>query len=410
MNYIDALLVALRALRVNVMRSVLTTLGIIIGVAAVISMVSVGAGAEARVAEVINNLGANLIFVLNGTTTSGGASLGGEAMPTVTEDDAEAIGREIPDVQVSAPLVRGSAQVVFGHLNWSTVAYGITPEYFEAREWEIESGRIFTQEEIRGAGKVVLLGRTVVDNLFQGQNPIGEMVRIRRVPFTVIGVMKAKGQTPSGQDQDDTIFMPLGTARKRVLGGRQFGGRIVGAIVVKSYLSERVNHVEEQVTELLRQRHRLRAGQDNDFRTTNLSQFLEARAESSRTMSMLLAAVASVSLIVGGIGIMNIMLVSVTERRREIGLRMSVGARGRDVLIQFLIEAVTLSLLGGLMGVMLGIGGSAAIAKLGGFPMIIGLNSVLLAFCFSAAVGVFFGFYPAYKASRLDPIEALRYE
>jgi len=406
----DSAFDALRALRVNVLRSVLTTLGIIIGVAAVITMVSVGAGAEARVAELIRSLGSNLVIVLPGTSTAGGVRLGRGTRPTITEDDALAIQREIPGVQAVAASVRGSGQVVFGNLNWSTLIEGVTPEYLEVREWEIATGRTFTPEEVKGAAKVVLLGRTVVENLFPGEDPVGQIIRIRRVPFKVIGMLKGKGQTPGGRDQDDVMFIPLSTAKKRVLGGRRISGKLVDSIFVKARTPELVSEVEEQVRALLRQRHRLRPGQDDDFFIRNLSQILEARAESSRAMALLLAAVASVSLVVGGIGIMNIMLVSVTERTREIGLRMAVGARSRDILAQFLIEAVTLSLIGGVIGIVLGVGGSVAIAIAGDWPMVIEIDSVILAFSFSAAVGVFFGFYPARKAARLDPIEALRFE
>jgi putative ABC transport system permease protein len=406
-GFLDPFLDALGALRANVMRSVLTTLGIIIGVAAVIIMVSVGTGAEARVSELIQSLGSNLIIVGPGTSTSGGVRLGRGTRPSITEDDAAAIQSEIPDVHLVAPHVRGSGQVVFGNLNWSTLIEGVTPEYFEAREWEISMGRAFSHEEMKGAAKMVLLGETVVESLFPGQDPVGQIVRINRVPFQVVGVLKGKGQSPMGHDQDDVIFIPLSTAKKRVLGGRRISGKLVGGIFVKARTSELVSEVEEQVRALLRQRHRLRPGQDDDFFIRNLSQILETRAES---MALLLAAVASVSLVVGGIGIMNIMLVSVTERTREIGIRMAVGAKSGDILAQFLIEAVTLSLIGGVMGILLGISGSLMIAVISDWPIIIGIRSVILAFSFSAAVGVFFGFYPARKAAHLDPIVALRYE
>jgi len=410
MRYPDSVLAALRALRANVLRSVLTTLGIIIGVAAVIIMIAVGAGAEARMAQLISSLGSNLIMVLPGSGTAGGVRLGVGTQPSITEDDAAAIQREIPSVQVAAPGMRGSGQVVSGNLNWSTVIYGVTPEYLEARDWEMAGGRVFTAEEVKGAAKVALLGNTVLANLFPGQDPLGRILRINRVPFKVIGVLRDKGETLMGRDQDDTVFIPLSTARKRVLGGRELGGNTVDTIFVKAWNPGLVSLTVDQVKKLLRQRHRLRSGQDDDFFIRNLSEILEARAESSRAMSLLLAAVASVSLLVGGIGIMNIMLVSVTERTREIGLRMAVGAQSHDILGQFLIESVTLSLIGGLIGVVLGLGGSVAMATLGEWPTVIEIKSVVLAFGFSAAVGVFFGFYPARKAARLDPIEALRYE
>jgi putative ABC transport system permease protein len=410
LDYVDALNSALRALRLNVLRSVLTTLGIIIGVGAVIIMVSVGAGAEARVDNLISSLGSNLLMVLPGSGTAGGVRLGAGTVPTITEDDAEAIQSEIPMVEASAPSVRGTAQVVFGNLNWSTLVYGVTPEYLKVREWEITTGRAFTDQEVKGAAKVALLGQTVVENLFPGGNPVGQVIRITRVPFEVVGLLKSKGQTLMGRDQDDAIFIPLSTAKKRVLGGRYLGGKAVAVIFVKVREAGLVSEAERQVKQLLRQRHRLRPDQDDDFFIRNISEFLEARAQSSRAMALLLAAVASVSLIVGGIGIMNIMLVSVTERTREIGLRLAIGARGRDILTQFLIEAVTLSLIGGLIGIALGVGGAVAMSMFGEWPMIVEINSVILAFGFAAAVGVFFGFYPARKAARLDPIEALRYE
>ena len=410
MTHLDAVLVALRALRANVLRSVLTTLGIIIGVGAVIVMIAVGAGAEARMAELISTLGSNLVMVLPGSSTAGGVRLGAGTRPSITEDDAEAIQHEIPSVQVAAPSIRGSGQLVFRNLNWSTVIHGVTPEYLVARDWEVEKGRAFTTEEVKGAVKVALLGQTVVENLFPGQNPVGQILRIKRVPFEVVGVLKGKGETLMGHDQDDTVFIPLTSARKRVLGGRELGGDTVSTIFVKVKETELVPQAVQETAELLRQRHRIRPGQEDDFFIRNLSQVMETRAESARAMSLLLAAVASVSLIVGGIGIMNIMFVSVTERTREIGLRMAVGARSRDIMAQFLIESVTLSLVGGLIGVVLGVSGSVLIATAGEWPTVVEIRSVLLAFGFAAAVGVFFGFYPARKAARLDPIVALRYE
>jgi len=408
---LDPVIAGLRALRANVLRSILTTLGIIIGVAAVIVMISVGSGAEARMQDLIASLGSNLIMVAPGSGTAGGVRLGAGTRASITEDDAAAIEQEIPSVQIAAPNIRGSGQVVFGNLNWGTLIYGITPAYLQAREWEIERGRDFRPEEIKGAAKVAILGETIVENLFEDQDPMGQIIRIKRVPFRVIGVLKEKGETLMGHDQDDSVFIPLSTARKRVLGARYLGGKTVGSIFVKSRSAESVPQTVESVKALLRQRHKLREGQEDDFFIRNFSQILETRAKSSRAMSLLLAAVAGVSLLVGGIGIMNIMLVSVTERTREIGLRMAVGGRGKDILTQFLIESVTLSLIGGVIGVVLGLFGSVAIASIGeGWPTVIKWESVILAFGFAAAVGIFFGFYPARKAARLDPIEALRYE
>lgn len=402
--------IALRALRVNKLRSGLTMLGVIIGVAAVIAMVAVGSGAEQRISEQIRSIGSNLIIVLSGSTTSGGIRLGHGTLLTLTEDDAKAIALEVPSVLTVAPSIRGMAQVVHGNLNWSTGIYGATPEFQEAREWAVVSGRFFNQEDVDGATKVALLGQTVVRNLFGEADPVGQIVRIKKVPFTVIGVLGEKGQSTWGQDQDDVIIIPISTAKKRVLGVSQANARAVGAISVKVRSPEAMPEAEVAIRDLLRQRHRLQPYQDDDFTIRNLSEILAAREASTRVMSLLLAAIASVSLLVGGIGIMNIMLVSVTERTREIGIRMAVGARGRDILAQFLIEAVTLALIGGFLGIALGIGGSLLISTIAGWSTLITWGAVLLAFGFSAAVGVFFGYYPARKAALLDPIEALRYE
>jgi len=402
--------IALRSLRVNKLRTALTMLGIVIGVGAVIAMVAVGAGAQARVAEQIQSLGSNLIIVLSGSTTSGGIRLGHGTQLTITEDDATAIAREVPAVQAAAPSMRGSAQVVFGNLNWSTVIQGVTPEYAEAREWPVITGRGVSPEDLDGAVKVAVLGQTTAENLFGDAPPEGQIIRIKKVPFTVVGVLARKGQSSWGQDQDDIILIPLSTAKKKVLGASQANPRAVGAISIKIRVGEDMAEAESQIRALLRQRHRLQPYQDDDFWLRNLSEILQTQEESSRVMTYLLAAIASVSLLVGGIGIMNIMLVSVTERTREIGLRMAVGARRRDILAQFLVEAVTLSLIGGTIGIALGLGGSEAISRLAAWRTLIPLDAVALAFGFAAAIGIFFGFYPARKAASLDPIEALRYE
>ncbi|MEJ5359138.1 MAG: ABC transporter permease [Desulfobacterales bacterium] len=400
---------AIHALRANLLRSVLTTLGIIIGVGAVIVMVSVGTGAQIQVAEMINNMGADLLYVFPGSPTAR-VRLGAGTTPTLTEDDAEAILREIPAVRVTAPYLRGRGQVIAGNQNWSTTVLGVTPEYFEAREWNLEDGRVVAAEDFRGNARVVVIGRTVAQNLFPDQPPTDAIVRINRVPCRVAGVLQAKGFAMGGWDQDDLVLVPIAVARKKVLGERALSGRLVNGIAVKARSPDRVAEAESEIRELLRQRHRLRPNQENDFWIRNQTEALETRAESSRTMSLLLAAVASVSLVVGGIGIMNIMIVSVTERTREIGLRMAVGARRRDILAQFLTEAVALSLIGGLIGILLGIGGSFAFSHFGSWPAVIQPSSVAAAFLVSAAVGIFFGFYPARKASNLDPIEALRRE
>jgi putative ABC transport system permease protein len=409
MSAAEAFRSALEALRANPLRSSLTMLGIVIGVAAVIAMVAVGSGARARVSEQIRSLGANLIMIVPGSVTSGGVRMGFGARPSLTQDDARAIERELPAVQVSAPVVRGTVQAVAGGLNWSTAVIGVTNDFFEAREWSIAAGRGFDPEESDGTPKVALIGETVATNLFGDDDPVGQLMRIRNVPFEVIGVLGRKGQNTAGQDQDDIIMVPLNTAKRRVLGTNQANARTVGTILVKVREGENMEDAEADIRELLRQRHRLLAHQDDDFWIRNLTEIAETRDASSRTLALLLAAVAAVSLFVGGIGIMNIMLVSVTERTREIGLRMAVGARPRDILGQFLVEATMLSLLGGITGIALGLGSAHAIAMLAGWPTLIGIEAVALAVGFSAAVGVFFGFYPARRAAQLDPIEALRH-
>jgi putative ABC transport system permease protein len=402
--------IAVGALRVNKLRSVLTMLGIIIGVGAVIAMIAVGAGAQARVAEQIQSLGSNLIVILSGSVTSGGIRMGHGSQQRITEDDAAAIQREIPAIQVAAPTTRGTAQVVYGNLNWSTVIHGVTPEYLEARDWPLAGGRTINPEEVDGAAKVALMGQTTAENLFGDTDPLGQIIRIRKVPFTVVGVLSRKGQNSWGQDQDDVILIPISTAKKKVLGSSQANPRAVGAISVKVRAGEDMTEAEGQIRVLMRQRHKLQPYQDDDFFLRNLSEVLQTQEESSRVMTYLLGAIASISLLVGGIGIMNIMLVSVTERTREIGLRMAVGARGRDILSQFLVEAVTLSLIGGAIGIALGLGASTGISYYFQWRTVVAPEAIALAFGFAATVGVFFGFYPARKAARLDPIEALRYE
>ena len=410
MKILASVRIALRALRVNRLRSALTMLGIIIGVAAVIAMVAVGSGATARIAEQIQSIGSNVIIILSGSVTSGGIRLGFGSVQTLSEEDAKAIALECPAVAAASPSVRGTAQVVFGNNNWSTVIQGTAPEFLEIRDYRVVSGRPFTWQDVDGATKVALVGRTVVENLFGGTDPVGQIVRIKKVPFTVLGVLSPKGQSPGGQDQDDIILLPISTAKKKVLGVSQANARAVGAIMVQARGPMMMKEAEAQIAALLRQRHRLQPGQEDDFNVRNLSEVFAAQEDSARVMSILLGAIASVSLVVGGIGIMNIMLVSVTERTREIGLRLAVGARARDILTQFLVEAVTLSLVGGLIGIALGLLASLLISYLAQWSTLISGGAILLAFAFSALVGVFFGYYPARKAAFLDPIEALRYE
>jgi len=409
MRILASVPMAVAALQVNKVRTALTMLGVIIGVGAVVTMMAIGAGAEARVAEQIRSLGSNLIIVLSGSITSGGVRLGSGSQLTITEDDARAIQRDVPGV-VAAPVMRGGAQVVFGNSNWSTALQGVTPEYFLAREWGVAAGRLLTPEDLDAAAKVVLVGQTVAVNLFGSSDPLGQAIRIKKVPFTVVGVLARKGQSTQGEDQDDTLIIPLSTAKKKVLGVNQANARAVGAILIKVAETGRMKEAEQQTRGLLRQRHHLQPNDDDDFALRNLSEILESQEAASRVLSLLLAAVASVSLVVGGIGIMNIMLVSVTERTREIGLRRAVGARRRDILSQFLVEAVFVALAGGVVGIALGAVGSYAIAYFFQWRALVSLTAILPAFVFAAAVGIFFGYYPARKASHLKPIEALRYE
>ena len=403
-----SLRIALRALMVNKMRSALTMLGIIIGVGAVVAMIAVGSGAKQRIAEQIASMGSNLLIVLSGSSTSGGLRFGSGTVPTLNVGDAKAILTEIPEVKYVAPTIGGGAQVVFGNQNWSTVINGTTPEALEIREWPLFSGRSFTQQDVDGATKVCLLGKTVADNLFGGIDPVGQVIRIKNVPFTVIGVLAPKGQSTQGQDQDDTIIVPLTTAQKKLF-GMQFPG-MVRLILVQATAPEVMKDVENQINDLLRQRHHIQPKQDNDFSVRNLTEIMSTAEQSANVMSLLLGAIASISLIVGGIGIMNIMLVSVTERTREIGIRIAVGAKGRDILLQFLIESLVLSLVGGMLGIGIGVTGTLVLSKFTEWPILFSMQAILLAFLFSGSVGVFFGFYPARKASMLNPIEALRYE
>ena len=400
--------IAVRALQSNKMRSALTMLGVIIGVGAVIAMLAVGTGASQRIANQIQSIGSNLLIILPGSTTSGGARMGAGTEPTLTLRDAEAMKKECSAVAYVAPMLGGAAQIVFGHTNWSTGVQGTTPDVLSVRDWPIESGRAFTDQDVRSATKVCLVGVTVADNLFGGEDPIGQIVRIKNIPFKVLGVLASKGQSAVGQDQDDVVYIPVTTAQKRVF-GTSFPG-MVRTIMVEAKSLEEMGAAQQQIEALLRQRHHLGQRQDDDFTVRNLTQFLQAAEQSSHVMTLLLGAIASVSLLVGGIGIMNIMLVSVTERTREIGIRMAVGAKTRAIRMQFIAEALTLSMIGGIAGILAGYGVSKAISALAGWSTAISPFSIILAFGFSALVGIFFGYYPAYKASLLDPILALRYE
>jgi putative ABC transport system permease protein len=408
MNFAMTLRIALKALGRNKMRSSLTMLGIIIGVGAVIAMIAIGSGAKARIQEQIASMGSNLLIVLSGSATSGGMRFGSGSVPTLTVEDSKAIASELSAVKYAAPVLQGVAQIVFGNQNWATITFASIPEILLIRDWPVVKGRSIIQSDVEGAAKVCLLGQTVVDNLFGDIDPVGQVVRVKQFPFTVVGVLSTKGQTTWGQDQDDVVYVPL-TTGQRLLFGQQFPG-MVRSIAVQATGPDTMNLAEDQITGLLRQRHRIRANQDNDFSVRNLTEAMSAAEESAKVMSILLGAIASISLLVGGIGIMNIMLVSVTERTREIGIRMAVGARGRDILWQFLVEALVLSLIGGIIGIILGVGASKIISQMFKWPTLISLQALLLSFSFAGAVGIFFGFYPARTAARMDPIEALRYE
>ena len=411
MNLLAALRSALRALLANTLRSILTMLGIIIGVAAVITMIAVGSGATERVQAQMKGLGSNIMLVLPGGVSQAGVRLGAQTRQRLTEEDAMAIGLEIPEVQVAAPTTRTSGQVVGGNTNWGTTIFGVNNDYLEARDWSLVSGRLFDPAELAGSAKVAWMGQTVAREIFGEQDPVDQVVRVRGVPMKIIGVLAKKGQNSMGQDQDDALMIPISTLRNRIWGGDATSRlKRVGSIMVKVREGQSMKGVEDSVKDLLRQRFKVPVGIDDPFQVRNLTEILQAQEESSRIMTLLLAAVAGISLIIGGIGIMNIMLVSVTERTREIGLRMAVGARGKDILAQFLIEAVTLSLIGGALGVLLGAGATWAVGNFAGWQVSMSVASIVLAVGFSALVGIFFGFYPARRASKLLPIQALRYE
>jgi len=409
MNVFQTLRVAVRALMRNKTRAFLTTLGIVIGVSAVIAMVAIGEGAKARVEQAFASMGSNLLIVLPGSSSSGGARGGFGSQPTITWDDLRAVQTEAPAVQYAAAVLQTRAQLVTSDQNWSTSVTGTSPEYFAIRSWPIAEGALFGASDLSGASKVAVLGATVVENLYgAGYDPVGESVRINNVPFVVIGVLAKKGQSPMGQDYDDAVFVPSTTFQARIQGG--MSQYVSGVLFIGATASAGTQQAEEEVRALLRDRHHLAQGADDDFSIRNLTEMASATQQGAATLSTLLAAIAAVSLLVGGIGIMNIMLVSVTERTREIGLRMAVGARPRDILLQFLIESLTLSVAGGVIGVLLGIGGGALLARQFDWPMLVRPDIVVVAVAFSAAVGIGFGLYPARKAALLDPIEALRYE
>jgi putative ABC transport system permease protein len=401
--------IAFGALLINKLRSALTMLGIIIGVAAVIAMVAVGAGAQVRIQQQIASIGSNIIIVLSGSITSSGVRVGTGNAQTLTEDDAKALASDSSAVQAAAPVSRGGAQVVYGNQNWGTQILGTTPDYLSIRDLQVEEGQPFTNADVDAAAKVALIGKTVAGSLFNGEDPIGKVIRIKKVPFTVVGTLVPKGQSPTGQDQDDVILLPISSAKKKVIGASQANAASVGQIMVQARDGMTAAALE-QMTDILHQRHHIQGSQDDDFSVRDMTEVFKAQESSASVMSILLAAIASVSLVVGGIGIMNIMLVSVTERTKEIGLRQAVGAKTKDILTQFLVEAVTLSVAGGVVGIVLGLTVSALISYFANWSTVVSVGSILVAFVFSALVGVSFGYYPARKAAFMDPIQALHYE
>jgi putative ABC transport system permease protein len=405
MQWLMTLRIALRALARNKLRAFLTMLGIIIGVGAVIAMVAIGEGAKSTIRSQIASLGTNVLIILPGSNVQGGVRAGTGNVNTLVDGDSRAMTRELRSVAYASPVLRRQDQLIAGNLNWGSLAQGVAPEFQQIRDWQIESGRFLHEGDMDSAAKVAVIGQTVARQLFGNDDPIDSVIRIRNIPFRIVGTLVAKGQTGQGTDQDDTVMIPYTTMQKRLM-------RItwVQSIVVRAVNAERVQEAQEQITLLLRQRHRIAEGREDDFTVRNLSDIAEAAQSTARVMAILLGSVAGISLLVGGIGIMNIMLVSVTERTREIGIRMAVGARSRDIMLQFLVEAVVMAATGGLIGILLGIGSSEVLKQWAQWPTLVSPSIVAIAFLFSGAVGVFFGFYPAKKAAGLDPIDALRYE
>ena len=407
MNLLAILKVAVRALGRNKMRTALTMLGIVIGVGAVIVLVSIGQGAQSMVLDQISNMGSNMMYVMPGNMSFGGASQGLGASSTLTGEDVEAMVKEVPTIAAASPTVNASGQLVFGNQNWFVRMQGTNDKFPEIRSWKVEQGEFFTEADVRSASRVIVLGKTVAEKLFPGIDPIGESIRVRNLPFRVVGVLAGKGQSMVGQDQDDTAVIPYTTAQRKLL-GQQIPS--ISQAMVSAVSQQSTGVTQRQITELLRQRHKIPQGEPDDFTVRNMTDAAQTFQQLTTIMTLLLGSIAAISLIVGGIGIMNIMLVSVTERTREIGIRMAVGARPNYVRMQFLMESVALSLMGGLIGVLIGGGLAAVVSKLLGWPTLVSALSVLVSFAFATLIGVFFGYYPAHKAAALDPIEALRYE
>ncbi|MER2513010.1 MAG: ABC transporter permease [Nitrosomonas ureae] len=398
---------ALRALRQNRLRTGLTMLGMIIGVAAVVLMLSIGQGARTKINETIAAMGSNLLLVVPGAMSSGGFSFGSGSVRTLTINDAHAIA-ELASIRATAPVTSGTVQLNYAAKNWSTLITGTTPEYFEVGNWTMESGTAFTESEVRSAARVVVLGSITAENLFGDEEPVGKTIRVTNRPFLVVGVLMAKGQSLTGRDQDDNVFVPISTSERQIT-GNQFPGSI-RYMLVQGASADEMDIAEIEITQLLRQRHRIPSGKDNDFTVRNLTAIADVATDAAKIMSIVLGAIASVSLLVGGIGIMNIMLVSVTERTREIGIRMAIGANQRAILTQFLLEAMMICIMGGLIGLLIGIGGAWLVSQVADMLIVITVGMIGLAFLFSSAVGIFFGFYPARKAASLKPVDALRYE
>ena len=405
MNFLMTVWVALKALRKNKLRSLLTVLGVVIGVCAVITLVNLGSGAQISIQKAISGLGTNLLVIFPGSVTQGGIRTGYGTVTTLIPEDAGAILSECADVQMVTPIVTSAAQVVFQNQNWSTSILGADTDYQLIKNWPLALGEFFTPQDVKAATKVCVLGETVAEKLFVKQNPVGQVIRVKRIPFRVVGVLTPKGQTAFGQDQDDTIIVPYTTAQKRLVGITHINMIMASAVSVEGTAA-----AQEQIKNLLRHRHKIKKGDDDDFTVRNLADLTAVFSTITGILTLLLGSIASISLLVGGIGIMNIMLVSVTERTKEIGIRLSVGATSQDILLQFLFEAILLSLIGGGIGILFGMGITSTVSYFTGWPSPVSLYAILIAFLFASGVGIFFGLYPARKASRMNPIDALRYE